>query len=299
MAVFRTSDRSGRLRQGFTILELLAAMAVLMLLVLLISQIVSGAAGTTKISRKRVDADNEARRIFDRISADVEGLLNRPDADFLIRKTAGNDEIYFFAEAPAKGSGTTPLQPVALVGYRVNGSRQIERLAQGLSWDAAPPDGAVFLTFSGSVPAAGSTIEGGYAGVLTDANKYHVLGEGVFRLEIGFLLRAEPGLAAKFSTSPFRSGGASPFANQGAGLEDVQALVVTLVVLDEGSRTIAGDMDGLIAKFADAVDGSTPAEDWQAVAVNPAALGIVEAAASNVRVYQRIFPLNKLLSLSQ
>lgn len=295
MDVFRTFGRRGQFRSGFSILEMLVAVTVLVLLVLLISQMITGAVGTTRISRKRVDADNEARRIFDRISADIAGMLDRADADFLVRKSAGNDELYFFAEAPARSSGTGAGQPVSLVGYRINDQQQIERLAHGLQWDVAPPDGPVFLTVSGSTTLAGSTIDGAYSAVLGDAAKFHVLGEGVFRMEIDFLLKSETGQPAKISTSPFRTGGTSPFANKGKGMEDVQAIVVTLVVLDEGSRIIAGDMTSLVTKFSDSVDGTMPSSGWQAVALNPGSIGIPAEAAKNLRVYQRVFPLSKLL----
>lgn len=294
MRKFPPSGRFRCLSRGFSILELLVAVAVLALLMVLILQMISGAVGTTSISRKRVSADNEARRIFDRISGDISGMLDRADADFLIRKSDGNDAIYFFAAAPARaGAGSSP-QPVSLVGYRINDLQQIERLAQGLEWDAAPPDGAVFLTFSGSTPDADSTIAGAYSSVLGDADKFHVLGEGVFRMEISFLLKPDSSQPAKLSTSPFRSGGASPFSNKGKGFSDVQAIVVTLVILDEGSRILADDLSGLAGKFGDAVDGTPPADAWQTVVLDPAALGIPAAAASHLRIYQRVFPLNKL-----
>ncbi|WP_050030947.1 prepilin-type N-terminal cleavage/methylation domain-containing protein [Verrucomicrobium sp. BvORR034] len=291
MMTHLTSLRQRKLR-GFSLLELLVAMAVLSLLVLLIVQVVNGALGSTNVSRKRIDADSEARRIFDRLTFDLAGMLNRPDVDFLVRKKAGNDEIFFFAEAPARLAGADPAQPVSLVGYRVNEAEQCERLGQGLSWDAAAPKGPVFLTFKDSARVEESTIEGAYAEVLEDVDQYHVVGEGVFRMEIDFLLKNRVDNETKYSSSPFYTGGTGPFVNQGEGMKDVQAIVVTLAVLDANSRVLAGDMTAVVGKFPDTVEGATPGSSWQAVAENPDSLGLAIPVAGQVRIYQRIFPLN-------
>ncbi|MEZ0386755.1 MAG: type II secretion system protein J [Verrucomicrobium sp.] len=286
------SARPRHRRCGFSLIELLVAMSVLSLLVLLIVQVVNGALGSTNLSRKRIDADSEARRIFDRLGFDLAAMLNRPDVDFLVRKAAGNDEMYFFAEAPARLGGGVVTQPVSLVGYRVNDLEQCERLGQGLTWDAAPPLGPVFLTYSGADRVEASSLETAYASVLADPEKYHVVGEGVFRMEIDFLLKPQTGTAAKFSSSPFQSGGAGPFINKGKGLTDVQGMVVTLAIMDTGSRVLAGDMTEVVGKFPDTAEGATPASAWQTVAETPDSLGLHRASAGQVRIYQRIFPLN-------
>ena len=124
-------------------------MAVLVLLILMVAQIMSGATRTTGQSRQRLDADSEARMIFGRMAGDFARLVNRKDIDFLfIDKQAGNDQLFFFSEAPAvtptAASATDPTQPVALVGYRISTDYQLERLGKGLTWGGTPPDGAVF-----------------------------------------------------------------------------------------------------------------------------------------------------------
>ena len=111
---------------------------------------------------------------------------------------------YFFSEAtkyfdssisdPAKSS-------LALVGYRINSSFQLERLSRGLTWDgqvgpSPAPGSMVFLTPSGSLtPVSNSTIAGNWAAVVgagpgysngTGAD-YHVIGDQVYRLEVSFL----------------------------------------------------------------------------------------------------------------
>lgn len=290
----------GSSRSGFSLIELLVSITVLAIMVLIIAQMVTGTADTTKLSRKRIDADNEVRRIFDRMALDFDGMLDRSDVDFLVRKLAGNDEFYFFSEAPGRSGGGVVTQPVSLVGYRLNTQQQIERLGWGLQWDAAPPEGPVFLTFSSGVPLAATTLEGAYSTVLTDDQNYSTLGEGVFRMELDFVLKPENGQPAKFSSSPFRSGGSSPFGNSGKGLSDVYGIVVTLVVLDKDSRKIvsSGDLSGLVSKFADTTEGATPSGEWHNVVDNPSSLGIPPAAAAQIRIYQRTFSLNKRISNS-
>jgi prepilin-type N-terminal cleavage/methylation domain-containing protein len=313
--------------RAFTLVEMLVSMAVLVLLILMVAQIMNGATKTTGTSRQRLDADSEARMVFDRMASDFARLVNRKDVDFLFTPGA-NDQLFFFSEAPAvtPTSATTadPAQPVALVGYRINPDYQLERLGKGLTWGGTPPDGMVFLTYppsAGAVagatptptpaPDINSTLKGAaFSPIITAASgsansAYHVIGENVFRLEFSFLLKPYTDLngvlqAAAYSSEPFNA--THPAGNRnGIGLSDVQAIVVTLALMDGRSRKLVSSssaLSGIVGgAFSGKADTTTlPAKRWEANIDNLASAGIPQAAASQIRVYQRVFFLNSAVN---
>jgi len=322
-------------RAAFTLIELLVSMAILVLLITVVVQIVDGAQKTTGASKSRLECDAEARTVFDRMAMDFGRMVNRKDVDFIVNKDAGNDSIYFFSEAPAIWTdATNPQQPVSLVGYRVNTDYQLERLGKGLTWDVAPPDGPVYLTYQQPTgppppppatptptpnPISGSTLTGSNFGTVITAasdpkgnSPYHVIGSNVFRMEVSFLLRpyADPAsgnlVAASYSVSPYiknhQTGvGATTsgqISNNGVGLSDVQAITVTIALMDSKSNQMItkGGTDfsafsTLVSDFPDAVNNEAPAKAWNAAIPTIAAIN-PKSATSQIRFYQRTFVLN-------
>jgi prepilin-type N-terminal cleavage/methylation domain-containing protein len=291
-------------RSGFTLVEVLVAIAILALLVALLSQILGAGIASVVSGRGRLDADAAARAVLDRIGRDLDQMVVREDADVYLDKQPGNDRLYFFAEAPGfSGATNAPsgANPVSLVGYRVNAEYQLERLGKALSWDgdAASPDPSMrFLTFPPALPAApldASTISAAaspYASILsTDAN-YDVLGEEVFRFEISYLLTDGTN-----SASPVLGAAADP----GYGPRDIAGIVVSLAVLDLRSQKLAagGDLTNAISALDDsnpAAPASLPAEQWRQevhTTTFASSAGLPQKAAGQVRVYQRLFYLNR------
>lgn len=221
---------------GFTLVEILVSVAVLAILVVMVAQLTSSATTTTTTGRKRMDADGQARLVFDRMATDFGKMVKRSDVDYILYKnpasaTGINDAVFFYCETPAYFSGTGNQGSVSLVGYRVSSNLQLERLGEGLSWDGQAsasvnpqvPGGIVFLstpsgsaapdpasTIAGNWPAIGTTAGSGGANSAysdgTDLN-YHVLSDQVYRLEIVFLLTdgtttLKPVLSVKPATWP-------------------------------------------------------------------------------------------------
>jgi len=311
----RSADRA------FTLIEMLVSMAVLVLLILMVTQIMNGATKTTGNSTQHLEADSEARMVFDRMAGDFARLVNRKDVDFLFINGA-NDQLFFFSEAPAVNAGMTDPQPVALIGYRINTDYQLERLGKGLTWGDPPPDGMVFLTY----PVAGppgpsptptpapdpiSTLKGGpfnsiiSAASATQGSAYHVIGENVFRLEFSFLLKpfipngSTVQSPAVYSTTPYNGNHPDPAHQNGVGLSDVQAVVVTLALLDSKSRKLISSPSALASIVNGAFSGTAdarelPAEKWQAgiKGIFGGGGGIPPVAAAQIRIYQRFFYLN-------
>ena len=173
-----------------------------------------------------MDADSQARLVFDRLDDDFSKMTKRADVDYIFSKypavvagpgTPGaNDKIFFYSEAPAYASGTVTganRSSVALVGYRIETSGstpyQLERLGKDLTWDgnssgATVPGGMAFLTFatSSTTPLAASTIAFNWSSTMGSPTdnppysppsgsdpSYHVLADSVFRMEICFQVK--------------------------------------------------------------------------------------------------------------
>lgn len=278
---------------GFTLLELLVAVAVLALLVLMAAQMVQSGAAVIAGSRKNLGADAQAREVFTRLGLDLAQMPRRADLDAVFTDQAGNKKMFFYSEAPGVAASLTNLSTVSLVGYRIGTNAGLERLGKALTWSGT--GGTTFLTYAGTASTnalAASTLAGAWSAVIGSApdydatsSEYHSFAPGVFRFEYCFQKKDGTYTLTRDSKTGFR---------------DLAAIVVSLAVLDGDSRKIAPDT----SKLADALPGPTaadlaanklPAELWQGkvndVATFASTAQIPEAAASRVRVYQRAFPL--------
>jgi len=151
----------------------LVAVAVLAIIVLVTAQIMSSASTLTTRNNEHMDADDQARTVFDRMANDFARMVKRSDVDFIFWKntpaatptTGVNDVMYFYTEGAGyfdtantfttfTGTGATSpygseKNSVSLVGYRVNNNNgtfpttaspdvdyyQLERLGKSLAWD--------------------------------------------------------------------------------------------------------------------------------------------------------------------
>ena len=182
-------SRPPKFQTGFTLIELLVAIAILAIIVVAIGQIIQMASVLTTVNDKHIDANSQARSVFDRMADDFARMIKRNDVDYVFCKASGtggkgaSDTMYFFTQgasyfdsttfsqlssgytANPAGSTESPAEknPVSLVGYRVNNGTeaatpgptyyQMERLGKALSWDATPSiNPVVFLTY----PPAGT-----------------------------------------------------------------------------------------------------------------------------------------------
>src|SRR5687768_6034140 len=109
-------------KAAFSLVEMLVAAAVFLLLVLIVAQIVNSASSVAAQSRKRLDADSQARTVLDRLAQDFGRMSKRSDLDFLAANEAGNDRLFFVSEVPGYFTGVAAgnQSGFSLVGYRVN-----------------------------------------------------------------------------------------------------------------------------------------------------------------------------------
>jgi len=298
---------TGRARDGFTLVELLVAMAVGLIMLVALVELMSSAIAATNGGNRHMDADTEARWVLDRIGSDIARMTKRSDVDYYFAKNnPGSDQMVFYSESsgyyPSGVSSGSTGGTVSLVGYRINASNQMERLSKGLAWNgvAGLPSGAspmVYLpaTILGTWPAITAT------GASTDSDN-QVVGDQVFRMELCYLVQNST-VSATLSDTPYLAPNTTY-----AGLEDVQAIVVTIAVLDPKSQLLvsgaalaaAGQQLPHVTGTASATNPNpiptAPAALWQAqIAAN--GLGLPKAAAGQVRVYQRYYYLNHTQTL--
>ncbi|XHR27154.1 MAG: type II secretion system protein J [Chthoniobacteraceae bacterium] len=331
--------------KGFTLVEVLVSIAIFILLITMVSQLTNDATTTTANSGKRLDAESQARMIFDRMANDFARMVKRTDVDYLFAKQTANDALFFYSEAPAYFDGTASgAGTVALIGYRINSSLQLERLGKGLSWAGAAGTGTrgspVFFVYpdNQAVPDSSSTIAGNWSSIGTSSRNYadgadtdyHVLANQAYRLEISFVLsdgtistkpildpttaRNNLSAASAPTLSSDQAQGYAPgsrwydtasgrgyycvSAAKGAavwnpvGIKDITGIIVGIAILDRNSLKIVSDTSKMVSALPDAVDGEPISRIWNDSDYLTQS-GIPKAAAGQLRVYQRIFYLNK------
>jgi hypothetical protein len=222
------------------------SVSVLVLLVFLTTQLINSAVTVTTLGHKLMDADSQAREVFDRMASDFAHMVKRTDVSYYLKTgNSGststpmlnqNDQIAFYSTVPGYYPSGGSKSPVSLVGYRVNTDsnspayNKMERLGKGLVWNGdSTGTGVVFspLTIGVTWPSAISLI--------TPDPDYEVIGPQVFRFEY-YYLRIDG------SYSEFPSSG-----NTANGMRNIAAIVVDLAVIDPRSRALLDE--GQIATF--------------------------------------------------
>ena len=80
----RNADRMNR-RRAFTLVEVLVAMAVLVILVGMIAQMTNGVASVVGLGQAHIDTDGQARALLDRMAIDIGAMVKRPDVDYYLK----------------------------------------------------------------------------------------------------------------------------------------------------------------------------------------------------------------------
>lgn len=303
-----------RSRDGaFTLIELLVAFAVFLILVSLVAQLVANAKLLTNNANWRLEADEQARFAFDRIGLDIANMVKRRDVDFLFQPAAhkGSDAVYFFSAVPGIGGTASQVSGLSLVGYAIDDDYCLRRLAKTQKWSDLQT-----LSYD---DASGSPVGGVLTAPALSDNDFHVLCQGVFRLDLYFLLKdgtyaALPMRQANTDTAPLVGrkigedgrglmavgiGGSGAPIWRAIGWGDVAAVTVTLGVLDSSNHDVAGDLSGVAAAFVKApqiqAPGTSqvmPAKLWTLALQGGGGNGLPARVRSSIRIYQRTFPLD-------
>ena len=274
-----TAKHSFLTREGFTLVELLLAVVILVVGTVLSAQILNSASNITHRGILQRTRDGCARMVFERMSLDFKAALRRNDIDYLFQKQSGNDLMAFYSQAsgfyPTGVTGLKPKSTVTLVGYRIENNR-LMRLAKSLVWNGVtnstpstsglPGDG-VSMVFS---PVTLST-QWSLTAMETDSD-CQIFSAQVFRLEFCFLTKE------------------STFSGLFNPVNSI-AVVVTLALCSD--RNLSSGFD--LTQFAGTLpDGDTPgiADEWTELVSKMTADG--HGSAPDIRIYQRLFQLGAI-----
>jgi prepilin-type N-terminal cleavage/methylation domain-containing protein len=315
---------------GFSLIEILVAVAVLVMLLAIVSKLVGHTSTLTRSDTKHYDIDSEARIIFDRMTADFSQMLKRTDVDYYVKSgttrypghSAGhskgggqqgqtdlNDYMGFYTQVP--GYSTTSPSPLSLVAYRINGLststsyNRMERLSKGLLWNGISnlntnnPNSLKPIFF---LPVLIKDIWPAVTNNSADPqSNYELVGPGIFRFEYYYLLKS-----GKLNDSPWDNIDATH--NTINGFADVEAIAVTIAVVDTQSRSLLTesnilDLQNAMTDFQ-TQKGKGPVKtgvienQWYQVITDsvtyPVTASMPKAALSAIRIYNRYFDLKTL-----
>lgn len=276
---------------------MLVAISVLALLVVLVTQLVNNAASVTTLGNQQMDADSQARPLFERIALDLAHLVRRSDVSYYV-KTAGtpmtgNDLLGFYSAV--QGYHPTTPSPISVVAYRVNSDpsssvayNRLERMGKGLDWNGASPASTpvVFLplTLHDTWPSVASS--SAYDDPDSTRRTYEIIGHQVFRFEYYYLEKATGNLVAYPAAWTSLSA---------VTTKDAAAIVVAIAVIDPRSKVLLSNSQ--IATLGDSLpdyaSGWGPGEllaRWQSAL--DSTRNLPRPAISGIRLYERSFPIS-------
>jgi hypothetical protein len=242
---------------GFTLAELLVTVGVLVVLMLLFTQLLNSALNITSLGHKRMDADSQARELFDRMAIDVMKMVKRSDVYYHLKASSsasdcpaaecrtqpGNDEIAFYSNVPgyyASDSVGSHRSPVSLVGYRINSSattlgNKMERLGAGLIWN-----GASVTNLPNTPMLFWTALDAWNTAKFATISTLDIVGPHAFRFEYYYLLKGQVVNGTTynpvFSGTPWDT--RIPGHTSVSGMGDVAAIVADLAVLDPKGRAL-------------------------------------------------------------
>jgi type II secretory pathway pseudopilin PulG len=285
---------TGQESSAFTLVELLVATSVLVLLVVMVTQLVTNAASVTTLGNQRMDADSQARSLFERMGLDFAHLVRRSDVSFYMKTggtpMTGNDLLGFYSAV--QGYHPTTPSPISVVAYRVNSDpsnlgvyNRLERMGKGLDWNGASPGSVpvVFLplTLHGTWPSVASSST--YDDADPTRRTYEIIGPQVFRFEYYYLEKATGNLVAyptAWTSLP------------AVTAKDARAIVVAIAVIDPRNKVLLSNSQiaTLGESLPDYASGWGPGEllaRWQFAL--DSVTNMPRPAISGIRLYERYF----------
>lgn len=261
---------------GFSILEILVAMAITLLMAVMVVSLVDGTVRVTSQSQQRVTAEAGARQALDRMSADLARAIIRNDLPFRIGKNDGNDSITFFAQA----DGYTPGRGISMIGYRVT-NNSLQRGAQSTHWAS---NAITFTTLSDALA------DPDYL-VIEEAN-FETISTDVLRLEFAFLM------GNGMVTNAVGTNNGSTYVasltplDQAAPENTLRAVIVGMATLDARARNLLSTtnaMEEMADRFPDASSTNEILTGWDGFLSDP---DLPQSARQSLRINQRTIPIN-------
>jgi prepilin-type N-terminal cleavage/methylation domain-containing protein len=297
---------------GFTLVELMVTVIVLVLLVLLATQLLNSAANVATLGHKQMDTDSQARDLLDRMTIDVIQMVKRSDVYYHLKAStiatdcpstecgtqAGNDEIAFYSNVPgyyASDSTGSQQSSVSMVGYRINASattlaNKMERLGAGLVWNGASASNAP------NTPIVYWTALTPWATTIATISTLDIVGPQVFRFEYCYLLKGQTVNGTTYtsivSSIPWDT--RIPGHTAVSGMQDVASIVVDIAAIDPKSRGLFSNaqittLTGTLSDYSGQAPGVLLSNWRNAIDTNTS---LPRAALSAVRLYERYLYLS-------
>jgi prepilin-type N-terminal cleavage/methylation domain-containing protein len=296
---------------GFTLAEMLVAIAVLALVVVFVSRLVDSAAAITTLGHKHMDTDSQARQLLDRMAIDFAQMVKRSDVSYYVKNQTnsqiGNDQLAFFSALPGYYPSSLGYNSnISLIAYRVNSnSNMVERMGKGLALNGAyatpspSPSYPILFLDSTTSPTTTILLKWPVATSSTASDPdYELAAPQVFRFEYYYLLRSingTPILDANGKATTALSGG--PWANANSfAIKDVAAIAVDIAAIDAKSKVLLTDAQitalvGLLGSYAAGMGPGQLLGAWQTSL--DGVTNMPRPAISGIRLYERYFYLNQ------
>lgn len=277
------------MNRGFTLVEVLASMALIAILAFVLVQILDGVQRGERTSTARIDAADQAAFVFDRLASDLGAFPARMDAPLRSNSTEASNEFLRFGASVEGFDGERRFSVVSysLVPSGLDENRKVlQRSATALNWNDS---GLLGVNDVGERPL----FDPWPSNLSPGANDHEMLGEGVFHMVVGYKLRESVGSRARGSvvySPPLLSGGDVNWSKVGS-------LEVTLVALD--ARTIQNltpaEVEAIRTQFPTPADGDSAFRQWRSVADDHERFqSMAPLAAKRLRVFARSLDLPTL-----
>lgn len=304
----------------------MVSISVLAMLGGLVAQLMSSTSKLTSNSKQASEADTEARYALSQMSADLGRRVRRPDVDALVKKTDGNDELFFFSEtsgfAPALTDPSDPSKPanrspISLIGYRIakvqKGAFQfyeLQRYARALPWVSADQDKAMpFIILTGTPPAPlpssilagsdGKGMQGSFpkavGGDPEEERFFQPIAQNVIRFEVSVLQKPvkDPSDPTKYLAAKLLSDDQIRTELSTNGFANIASVVISLAIVDTqcAAKLTEQDLGALNLQNTSTVDFPMyPVEKWnEMLKQNVSALP--KYLRSGIHFYQRVIGL--------
>ncbi len=123
-----------RLGGGFTLLELLVAIAVMGLLLVLLLQVSSQALQATRASRSKIESDRRARVVLDSLAADFASRVTGENFPVFVRQQGGDLEMAFLTRSRGP-AGASDFRFLA-VAYELKKGQMLRKTTE-VTWSQA------------------------------------------------------------------------------------------------------------------------------------------------------------------
>jgi prepilin-type N-terminal cleavage/methylation domain-containing protein len=252
-----------RYRSGFTLVEMLTAIVVLLLIDGLMSQMIGLISTSWRTGTATIDNFTRARALTDSIYLDLSESVLRPGDMTAFRDQNGNPALIFYTTRPGFQAGPAPqLRPLTLIEYTYTGT-QVQRTDMPLNWNDS--NQSTIFGQTGQIPLATN-----FSGQTP-----RQICAGVVAFSIVFL-EGSGSLQASYDTNSV-------------------AVIITLAAVDSGSLKLLQNASLLSALQSSAVwqvnatSVEPPLSQWQAkIDAGQLQNQIPKTLAGNVQLFQRV-----------